>query len=94
MEELVQEQSDNILYLTDESGEETKFEYLDSVDYQGDTYIILLPVDEPETRIVILKVEPVDEEYENYLPVNDLDLLNAVYDIFKERYKDILTFEE
>ena len=35
-----------------------------------------------------------DEETENYLSVQDEDLLNAVYDIFKERYKDVLTFEE
>ena len=39
-------------------------------------------------------MEPVDEETENYLSVQDEDLLNAVYDIFKERYKDVLTFEE
>ena len=35
-----------------------------------------------------------DEETENYLSVQDEDLLNAVYDIFKEKYKDVLTFEE
>jgi hypothetical protein len=36
----------------------------------------------------------VDEENENYLSVNDDTLLNAVYDIFKEKYKDILIFED
>ena len=44
--------------------------------------------------MVILEVEPVDEETENYLSVNDDAVLNAVYDIFKERYKDVLTFED
>jgi hypothetical protein len=39
-------------------------------------------------------VEPVDEETENYLSVGDEALLNAVYDIFKEKYKDILIFED
>ena len=35
-----------------------------------------------------------DEENENYLSVDDEAVLNAVYEIFKEKYKDVLTFEE
>ena len=53
-----------------------------------------MPADEAATEIVILAVEPVDEETENYLSVGDENVLNAVYGIFKERYKDILTFED
>ena len=44
--------------------------------------------------MVILEVEPVDEETENYLSVGDEGILNAVYAIFKEKYKDVLIFEE
>ena len=33
-------------------------------------------------------------ENENYLSVEDEGVLNAVYNIFKEKYKDVLTFEE
>ena len=51
-------------------------------------------MDAVETEIVILEVEPVDEENENYLSVDDEGVLNAVYNIFKEKYKDVLTFEE
>ena len=43
---------------------------------------------------MILEIEPVDEENENYLSVTDEDLLNEVYGLFKEKYKDILTFED
>ena len=53
-----------------------------------------MPVDTVETEIVILEIEPVDEENENYLAVEDEKLLNAVYEIFKEKYKDVLTFED
>ena len=53
-----------------------------------------MPADEAATDIIILEVEPVDEETENYLSVQDETILNAVYDIFKEKYKDVLTFEE
>ena len=90
-----QEQEETeILTLTDENGNDVDFEYLDCIPYEGKEYLVLLPADEAATEVVILEVEPVDEETENYLSVQDEDLLNAVYDIFKERYKDVLTFEE
>ena len=55
---------------------------------------MLMPADVPTTEIVNLEVEPVDEENENYLAVEDEKVLDAVYGMFKEKYKDILTFEE
>lgn len=94
-EEILQEEEQsNILTLTDENGADVDFEYLDCIDYEGKEYLVLMPADELATEIVILEVEPVDAETENYLSVSDEAVLNAVYDIFKERYKDILTFED
>lgn len=93
-EELLQEEEISTLTLTDENGEDTEFEYLDCIEYDGKEYLILLPLDDEENGIVILEVEPVDEETENYLSVTDTDVLNAVYSIFKERYKDVLEFED
>ena len=93
-EEILQEEESNILMLTDENGEDVEFEYLDCIEYEGTEYLILMPAEEDSSEIVILQVEPVDEENENYLSVSDEATLNAVYDIFKERYKDVLTFED
>ena len=89
-----QEEESSILTLTDENGQDMDFEYLDCLTYQDKEYLILMPVDEAETQIVILEVEPVDDENENYLAVEDEAVLDAVYGIFKEKYKDILTFED
>ena len=94
-EEILQEeQQSNILTLTDENGNDVDFEYLDSIDYEGKEYLVLMPAQEDSNEIVILEVQPVDEENENYLSVSDEAVLDAVYDIFKERYKDVLTFED
>lgn len=94
-EEILQEEQSNILSLTDENGQEVEFEYLDSVDYEGKEYLILMPAEEVESgEIVILEVQPVDEETENYISVGSEEILDAVYAIFKERYKDVLTFED
>ena len=89
-----EEEESSILTLTDENGVDNDFEYLDCIVYKGKEYLVLMPVDAVETEIVILEVEPGDEENENYLAVEDEKLLNAVYEIFKEKYKDILTFED
>lgn len=93
-EELIPEEETEILTLTDENGVETDFEYLDCLTWQDKEYLVLMPADEEATEIVILEVEPVDEENENYLAVEDEEVLDAVYGMFKEKYKDILTFED
>ena len=93
-EEILQEEEFSTLTLVDDKGEETVFEYLDCIEYQGTEYLVLTPMDEEAGQIVILEVEPVDEETENYMAVEDEAVLEAVYAIFKERYQDILTFAE
>ena len=90
-----QEQEETeILTLTDENGNDVDFEYLACLEYQDKEYLVLMPADEAETQIVILEVEPVDDENENYLAVEDEAVLDAVYGMFKDKYKDVLTFED
>ena len=90
--EILEQEDDSIIVLTDDKGVDTRFEYLDCIEYQGKEYLILIPADQEETEIVILEIEPVDEENENYLAVEDDAVLDAVYEIFKEKFKDVLTF--
>ena len=92
--EILQEEESSIISLTDENGVETEFEYLDCIEYEGKEYLVLIPNEEDADELVILEVEPVDEENENYLAVEDEAVLNAVYAIFKDRYKDVINFED
>ena len=89
---LNEEEEVSILTLTDDNGNDVDFEYLDSIEYSGKEYLVLMPMEEEATEIVILEIEPVDEENENYLPIEDEAVLNAVYGLFKDKYKDVLTF--
>ena len=93
-ENLLEEEEVSVLTLTDENGDAVEFEYLDCIEHEGKEYLVLMPVDDEDAHIVILEVEPVGEENENYLSISDEYVLNTVYGIFKERYKDILTFED
>ncbi len=90
--ELLQEEESSIITMTDENGQDVDFEYLDCIEYEGKEYLVLIPAEEDSNEIVILEVEPVDEETENYIAVESEETLNAVYAIFKERFKDILNF--
>lgn len=92
-EELLDEQVE-LITLTDEEGNDVQFEYLDCIEYSGKEYLVLLPAEDDAAEIVILEIEPVDEENENYISVDSQETLDAVYAIFKEHFKDVFTFEE
>ena len=93
-ENLIPEEEVSILTLTDENGNDIDFEYMDCIEYEGKEYLVLMPMDEEEGEVVILEVEPVDEENENYLAIEDEALLNTIFEIFKEKFKDQLVFED
>ena len=90
------EELDNIIVLNDENGEEVSFEFLDLIELDGEEYVVLLPVEEDEEEageVVILKVEDTDsEEEESYVSVEDEEILNKVFEIFKEKFKDEFNF--
>ena len=86
------EELDNIIILNDESGNEVEFEFLDLIEFEGEEYVVLLPVegeDDEEGEVVILKVEDTEsEEEESYGSVDDEETLNKVFEIFKDKFKD------
>lgn len=86
---------DNIITLQDESGEDVRFEFLDLVEYAGNEYVVLLPVEDDDGQVVILQLEEGDDdEVENYVGVDDDETLNAIFAIFKEKFKDEFKFED
>ena len=86
---------DNIIVLNDENGEEVPFEFLDLIEFEGEEYVVLLPVEESEDagEVVILKLEDTEsEDEESYVSVDDEETLNKVFEIFKEKFKDDFNF--
>lgn len=92
-----------IITLTDENGEDMDFEYLDTIDYEGKRYAVLLPPiedvagedEDEDEEVLILQVEDDGtEDSESYVFVDDDDVLSAVFDIFKEKFKDEFDFAE
>lgn len=90
-------EDDNIVVLNDEDGKEVKFEFLDLIELDGEEYVVLLPVEEEENEpgeVVILQIEDSDDdsEEESYVSVEDEEVLNKVFEIFKEKFKDDFDF--
>lgn len=86
------EDMDGIVVMEDDEGNVVEFEFLDLVEYEGNDYAVLLPPDDDE--VVILRVDSVDEDTEEYTGVDDEAILQAVFNIFRERYKDEFNFAD
>ena len=69
----------NIVVLNDENGNEIRFEFLDLIEYESE---------------VILKLEDSDTDEESYVSVDDETVLNAVFEIFKDKFKDEFNFTD
>ena len=93
-----QEELNNIVVLNDENGEEVEFEFLDLIELDGEEYVVLLPVEEEENpeeagEVIILKLEDTEsEDEESYVSVEDEEVLNKVFEMFKEKFKDEFNF--
>ena len=93
MNEMDMENEGTLITLEDEEGNEVEFEFLDIVEYDGEEYIVLIENDEDADEVVILKINPVDEETEEYVSIEDEDLLDKLFDIFKKKYEGEINFE-
>ena len=91
------EEEENIITLTNEDGVDTDFEFVDLIEYDSKEFVVLIPVeenDEEEGQVVILEVQPVEgTDEECYVSVDDEELVNKVFDIFKEKFADVFDFE-
>ena len=92
--QVAMEEQEGIITLTNENGDEVEYQLIDSITYENAEYVVLLPVDEEDCEVVILAVEADDDEMENYVVVDDEEILEGVYAIFKERFADELDFED
>ena len=82
-----------LLTLTDDEGNEIEFELLDVIEYDSDDYIVLIENNEDADEVVILKINSLDEETEEYVSINDEETLQTVFEMFKKKYEGEINFE-
>ena len=83
-----EEYGNDFVTLIDEDGTEVEFEHIDTVEYEGVTYLAFIPAElsvEEDAEVVIMQVVT-DENGEELLEgVEDDDIADAVFNIVMER---------
>ena len=85
---------DNVVRLTDEFGCDVLFEFLDLITWDGEEFVVFLPVGAEDGEVVILQLEENNDETESYTSVEDEDVLMTVFCIFKEKWKNEYDFAD
>lgn len=91
--EIFDENEGTLITLTDDEGNEVDFEFLDIVEYDNDEFIVLIENDEDADEVVILKINTLDEDTEEYVSIDDEELLQTVFELFKKKYSGNINFE-
>ncbi len=95
-DEMIMDEMDNegtLITLEDEEGNEVEFEFLDVIEYEGEEFIVLIENDEDADEVVILKINVIDDETEEYVSIDDEELLDKIFDIFKKKYDGEINFQ-
>ncbi len=96
------EERDDVIVLIDENGEEVEFEHLDTIEMNGNEYVVLVLIpgddedisDEDSEEVLILKIEHGENDEDSFVSVDDEDELNLVFEEFKSRMEDDFEFED
>lgn len=88
-----EEYGNDFITLTDEEGNEIELEHLDTLEYDGETYMAFVAasdtpeevLDEDSAELIILKVETEPDGEEMLVTLEDDDLLEKIFDMFVER---------
>ena len=80
---------EGIIELTDEDGVTTQFEYLTTIDHEGELYVVLMLLEDEESEVLILKIEKdPDTDEDIYVSVDDDAISQAVFDKFMEMVEE------
>lgn len=92
------EERENIVVLLDDEGNELRFEVLDIIEYNGSEYACGVDADldenSEEDTVLIMKIVHANEEEDILEPVEDENVLQSVFEIFKEHMEEEFEFEE
>ncbi len=92
-EDMMEVYEPELVTMVDDEGNEVEFELLDVIEYENEEYVVMIENEEDAEGVVILKIESIDDETEEYFAINDEEVLSNVFEAFKEKYKDEFDFE-
>lgn len=96
----MEEERDDIVVLVDENGEEVEFEHIDTIEMNGNEYVVLAPLEEEEEEeeedeeVIILRVEHNEDGEDSFVTIEDDDELDEVFNEFQTRMEEDLGSDE
>ena len=79
---------DDVVLLTDDTGEDIPFEIIDTLELDGSTYALLAPLDEDDDDGVLVFQIIENDEGVQYEAVDDENLMQRVFDVFRSSDED------
>ena len=79
---------DDVILLTDDTGEDIPFEIIDTLELDGSTYALLAPLDEDDDDGVLVFQIIENDEGVQYEAVDNENLMQRVFDVFRSSDED------
>ena len=96
----MEDERDDIVILVDENGDEVEFEHIDTIEMNGNEYVVLAPLEEEdaeehdEEEVIILKIEHNEDGEDSFVTIEDDDELDEVFNEFQTRMEEEFGTEE
>ena len=84
-----------LIVLTDDEGNEERFEFLDMINYSGTDYAVLVPEEgssDEDDQVYIFRVDDADQETNTLTPVTDEKTAMAIFELFKVKNQENFNF--
>ncbi len=85
-DDLTEELESNIVELTDEDGQTVEFEYLTTIEHEGESYVVLLAPqekeDDEEGEVVILKIQQDKNGEDTYVSCDNEEIEQEIFEMF------------
>ena len=85
-EEPAEDEIPDVVELTDEDGNTTRFEYITTIDQDGELYIALMPIEDEENAddengyVVFMKIEQDEQGEDFYVSIDDDQLVDVLFE--------------
>lgn len=85
-----EEEVDGIISLVDDEGNEVQFAYVDMIEYNGENYAIMLPMEDGEVleEAVVMLVQENEDGSDELTGIEDEVIVNAVINLYNEKVEE------
>ena len=92
--ELNEEEYEDVVVMTDDEGNEFLYDIAARIEKNDNEYVVLVPQDEEDVEVVILKSVIIDDETEELVAEENEEITDAVFEEFKELFADEFNFTD